>query len=78
MLFRSADIDGRVFFWPLSGLDIPARLGPGGAPVAAAIHRRAVNLPSYHDLDETGIDRVCHVLEHHLGACRDRRDTAAA
>jgi len=76
--FQAADIDGRVFFWPLSGLDVPARLGPGGAPVAAAIHRRAVNLPSYHDLDEAGIDRVCHVLARHLGACHDRRDAAAA
>jgi len=64
--FRAADIDGRVFFWPLSGLDIPARLGPGGAPVAAALHRRAVNLPSYHELDEAGIDRVCRVLARHL------------
>lgn len=64
--FHAADIDGRVFFWPLSGLDVPARLGPGGAPIAAAIHRRAVNLPSYHDLDEAGIDRVCDVLARHL------------
>jgi len=76
--FKAADIDGRVFFWPLSGLAMPARLGPGGAPVAAAIHRRAINLPSYHDLDDAGIDRVCRVLERHLGACRERRDTVAA
>lgn len=76
--FKAAEIDGRVFFWPLSGLAVPARVGPGGTPVAAAIHRRAVNLPSYHDLDDAGIDRVCDVLERHLGACRDRRDAAAA
>jgi len=76
--FKAAEIDGRVFFWPLSDLTLPARVGPGGTPVAAAIHRRAVNLPSYHDLDDDGIDRVCDVLERHLGACRDRRDAAAA
>jgi perosamine synthetase len=67
-----------VFFWPLSGLAVPARVGPGGTPVAAAIHRRAVNLPSYHDLDDAGIDRVCEVLERHLGACRNRSRTIAA
>jgi perosamine synthetase len=64
--FKAAEIDGRVFFWPLSGLSLPARVGPGGTPVAAAIHGRGVNLPSYHDLDETGIDRVCEVLTGHL------------
>jgi perosamine synthetase len=75
--FKAADIDGRVFFWPLSGLAVPARVGPGGTPVAAAIHRRAVNLPSYHDLDDAGIDRVCEVLTHHLGVHRNRRVAAA-
>lgn len=67
--FKAAEIDGRVFFWPLSGLSLPARVGPGGTPVAAAIHRRGVNLPSYHDLDEAGIDRVCEVLVRHLATC---------
>ena len=64
--FKAAEIDGRVFFWPLSGLAVPHRLGPGGTPVAAAIHGRAVNLPSYHDLDDAGIDRVCEVFTRHL------------
>jgi perosamine synthetase len=76
--FQAAEIDGRVFFWPLSGLDLPARLGPGGAPVAAAIHGRGINLPSYHDLDEAGIDRVCEVLERHLTARRGRTPAIAA
>jgi perosamine synthetase len=61
--FQAAEIDGRVFFWPLSGLNVPSRRGPGGTPVAAAIHHRGFNLPSYHDLDEAGIDRVCQVIE---------------
>lgn len=76
--FKAAEIDGRVFFWPLSRLSLPARVGPGGTPVAAAIHRRGVNLPSYHDLDEAGIDRVCEVLIRHLGACHERHHAAAA
>ena len=70
--FKAADIDGRVFFWPLSSLAVPARVERGGTPVAAAIHRRAVNLPSYHDLHEADIDRVCQVLERELVACRAR------
>jgi perosamine synthetase len=76
--FQAAEIDGRVFFWPLSGLDLPARLGPGGAPVAAAIHGRGINLPSYHDLDEAGIDRVCGVLRRHLADCCGRGPAIAA
>lgn len=76
--FKDADIDGRVFFWPLSGLAVPARVGPGGTPVASAIHRRAINLPSYHDLDEAGIDRVCRLLARHLGTCHGRRCATAA
>lgn len=64
--FQEAGIDGRVFFWPLSGLNVQARVGPGDTPVATAIHSRSINLPSYHDLDQTGIARVCHVLKRHL------------
>lgn len=64
--FKAADIDGRVFFWPLSSLPLGSRIGPGGTPVAAAIHCRAINLPSYHDLSFTEIDRVCEVLTRHL------------
>lgn len=64
--FQREAIDGRVFFWPLSCLSVPARVVRGGTPVAQAIHPRAINLPSYHDLDDEALDRVCSVLREHL------------
>ncbi len=68
--FKEEGIDGRVFFWPLSGLRVPARVGPGGTPVAAGIHRRAINLPSYHDMDVAAIHRVCRTLRRHFERSR--------
>ena len=53
---RNNNIDGRVFFWPLSSLDA---FGAGpGHPNACDIARRAINLPSHHDLTQPEIDRV--------------------
>jgi perosamine synthetase len=54
--FKEQEIDGRVFFWPLSML-------PPFAPrrdnvVSYGLYPRAVNLPSYHDLTEEEMDRV--------------------
>lgn len=54
--FHADDIDGRVFFWPLSKLPI-FEPRPGNT-VAYGLYQRAINLPSYHDLDEAGIERV--------------------
>lgn len=54
--FQAANIDGRVFFWPLSLL--PAFDGHPHAPISHALYHRAVNLPSYHELTEAGINRV--------------------
>jgi len=61
-LFQGENIDARVIFWPLSSL-------PGFEPVPANrhsydIHDRGINLPSYHDITEDDIDRVCSVLGH--------------
>ena len=59
--FRADDIDGRVFFWPLSMLPMfherPENV------VSYALHERAVNLPTYHDLTEEQMDRVIRVIE---------------
>lgn len=58
--FAAADIDARVFFWPLSGLDMfEAR--PENRH-AWDIPGRAINLPSYHDMTEQDLDRVSAVL----------------
>lgn len=62
--FAANDIDGRVFFWPLSNLPMFAQR-PKNA-VAQSLFARALNLPSYHEIDETGIDRVCAILRAHL------------
>lgn len=58
--FAAENIDARVFFWPLSSLDMfedrpenrHARDIPG----------RAINLPSFHDMMEDDLDRVCDVV----------------
>lgn len=58
--FAAANIDARVFFWPLSGLPMfdskPANHRAWNTPM------RAINLPSYHDITETQLDRVCAVI----------------
>lgn len=59
-LFKAENIDGRVFFYPLSSLpmfsDQPAHHQSHELP------RRAVNLPSYHDMTEVDLDRVIDVV----------------
>ena len=59
-MFSHQSIDGRVFFWPLSSLPPFQRVNEN--PIAYSIYDRAVNLPSYHDLSATDIDRVCNVV----------------
>ena len=58
--FRSADIDGRVFFWPLS--TTPALMEDVDNPTARSLSPRGINLPSFHDMTIDDIDRVCRVL----------------
>lgn len=59
--FGRANIDARVFFWPLSSLDMFE-----GCPHnvhAYDIPGRAINLPSYHDISEVELARVIAVIE---------------
>lgn len=54
------NVDARVFFWPLSGMEM-------FAPVRDNVHAwsipgRAINLPSYHDMHGDELKRVIHVL----------------
>ena len=58
--FKEKNIDGRVFFWPLSSL--PMFNQQPENRVSYSIYPRACNLPSYHDLDDEGIQRVCDVV----------------
>ncbi len=59
--FSNADIDARPFFHPLSSLPM-FQSCPENAH-AWDIPNRAMNLPSYHDMTEEELDRVCQVLE---------------
>jgi perosamine synthetase len=54
--FRENDIDGRVFFWPLSMLPMFASRPEN--TVSHNLYKRAINLPSYHDITEQEMDRV--------------------
>lgn len=63
--FKENQIDGRVFFWPLSSLPMFGTKRDNA--VSYAIHRRAVNLPSYHDLSEADMDRVVATVRKVLG-----------
>jgi perosamine synthetase len=61
--FRTNDIDGRVFFWPLSML--PMFESRPENTVSHDLYKRAINLPSYHDITEQDMDRVIsHVRDY--------------
>ena len=58
--FLSENVDARVFFHPLSGLPMftPRRENC----FSWDIPERAINLPSYHDMTDSDLDRVCDVV----------------
>lgn len=58
--FRADNIDGRVFFWPLSSLPM-FEVRPEHN-VSHSLSARAVNLPSYHDLSGEDMDRVSALI----------------
>ena len=60
-LFKAEEIDGRVFFHPLSSLPIfqPNNANRNSYDIPA----RAINLPSYHDLTDADQDRVIAVVK---------------
>ena len=62
--FKKHNIDGRVFFWPLTML--PMFKGGYESWTSYDIYKRAVNLPSFHNLTEAEMDRVIHVLCEHI------------
>lgn len=58
--FADENIDARVFFHPLSSLDLFDSVTTNKH--AWNIPSRAINLPSYHDLSKADIDRVISVI----------------
>ncbi|MHC8310372.1 DegT/DnrJ/EryC1/StrS family aminotransferase [Pseudomonas sp. GT1P32] len=59
--FQAADIDARVFFWPLSSLPMFSE-HVVDTPVSFALPERAFNLPSYHDMTDADQARVVDVV----------------
>ena len=59
--FEMANIDARVFFWPLSSL--PMFEDVSDNVNAYSIPERAINLPSYHDMLNSDIERVVDCLK---------------
>lgn len=68
--FAKENIDARVFFWPLSSL--PAFTPISSNKQAYDIPQRAINLPSYHDMSKSDIQRVCAVIK----SCLSGKGTA--
>jgi perosamine synthetase len=70
--FAAENIDARVFFWPLSSLPmfqpLPENLNAWSIPT------RAINLPSYHEMNDDDIDRVCAVLYKINKSARETRE----
>lgn len=62
--FAEENIDARVFFWPLSNLDIFESVEQNLN--AWSIPQRAINLPSYHEMIEKDLSRVAEVLENNI------------
>jgi perosamine synthetase len=54
--FKDNNIDGRVFFYPLSSL--PMFEEKNQNVVSYDIFERGVNLPSYHEIDEDSISKI--------------------
>jgi perosamine synthetase len=65
--FRADNIDGRVFFWPLSSL--PMFEPRPQHQVSHRLSQRAINLPTYHDMTDGDQDRVIKLLR----ACMEKR-----
>jgi len=60
--FLAAGIDARAVFPALTSLKI-FEYSSDDCPVACGFATRAINLPSYHDMGTSEIDRVCATLE---------------
>lgn len=54
------NVDARVFFHPLSSL--PMFAPQPANTLAWSIPARAINLPSYHDMTEQDLERVCTIV----------------
>lgn len=58
--FKQNNIDGRVFFYPLSMM--PMFKEERTNEISYDIYYRAINLPTYHDIDSDDINKVATVI----------------
>ena len=63
--FAAENADARVVFWPLSSL--PMFEDKPTNKTAWDIPNRAINLPSYHDINNRDIERICSVARQCVG-----------
>jgi len=63
--FQVENIDGRVFFWPLSML--PMFDNKPENKVSYRIYDRAINLPSCDEITTQNIERICQNIRVHVG-----------
>lgn len=62
--FKENNIDGRVFFWPLSMLSM---FDKRPNEVSYNLYMRALNLPSYHDINNEELGRVVKLIRCFFG-----------
>jgi perosamine synthetase len=55
------NIDARVFFWPLSSLPMFGSIKENINSIS--ICERAINLPSYFDIEDEQIERICEIVK---------------
>jgi len=65
--FAVANIDARVFFWPLSSL--PMFEYVKNNVNASSLPERAINLPSYHDMKQKDIEEVASLIRTIFSSC---------
>lgn len=65
--FIAENIDARVFFWPLSSMPMFKTMDSNR--LAWDIPRRAINLPSYHDISPEDLNRVVRCVSDELMRC---------
>ena len=61
-VFKKENIDARVFFWPLNKLPIPGKKSNDKAYISESIHKRAINLPTSFDIEESDISRISDII----------------
>lgn len=65
---RSAEVDARPFFWPLSST---CNFSPVWSNINSwDIPKRAINLPSFHEITESELDRIIGVIKKVLDSAK--------